>query len=182
MSEQNDPTLQTEPAQAAQQATQEPPNQAEPNGAAGTEPNGKADDAAYWKTRSRNWEKQFKDLKATADENAAAKQAAIDEARRADDAEAALAAANRELSVLRAASEAGVDAAVLARMTGDTPEEIAANASMLAESIKASQAYPAVVDNGSRKPQPMTLSDIDAIEDDALRRAAYADYYARNRK
>ena len=172
MSEQNDPAIEQEEQQAQQEA--------EPNGVAETEPNGAADEAAYWKSRSRSWEKQFKELKAAADENAGAKQHAIDEAKRADEAEAALAAANRELAVLKAAKEAGVDAGLLARMSGDTPEAISENARALAAGIKAAQAYPAVEDNGSAKQAPMTLSDIDSIKDDAQRRAAYASYYEKH--
>ena len=166
--------------ESAQQAAQ---TQAEPNGVAATEPNGKAEDeASYWKSRSRGWEKQFKELKAEIDELKGAREFATGETKRADDAETALAAASRELAVLKAAATANVDPALLAKMTGDTPEEIAANASMLAESIKASQAYPPTVDNGSQRQRPMTLSDIDSIEDGAQRRAAYAEYYAKNRK
>ena len=166
--------------QTIEQEEQQPQQEAEPNGVAETEPNGKAEEAAYWKSRSRNWEKQYKELKASAEENAEAKQHAIDEAKRADSAEAALAAATRELAVMKAAKEANVDADLLARMSGDTPEAIADNAKALAAGIKAAQAYPAVEDNGSAKQPPMTLSDIDAIKDDAQRRAAYTEYYERH--
>ena len=142
------------------------------------EPNGKADeDADYWKSRSRGWEKQFKELKAEADELKGVKEFATGETRRADEAEAALSAANRELAVLKAAAAVDVDAALLAKMQGDTPEEIAQNAQMLAEGIKAAQAYPTVVDNGNQKQGPMTLGDIDAIQDEAQRRKAYAEYF-----
>ena len=168
--------------QQQQQAQPEPEPQAEPNGMADTEPNGKADeDAEYWKTRSRGWEREFKELKAEADELKGAKEFATSETKRADEAEAALNAANRELAVLKAASAANVDANLLAKMQGETPEEISQNAQMLAESFKAAQAYPTVVDNGSQKPAPMTLDDIDSIKDEAQRRQAYADYYMRNR-
>ena len=162
-----------------QESQEQAQGQAEPNGMAGTEPNGKADAEAadYWKSRSRSWEKQFKELKAQADELRDAKDFATGETRRADDAEAALKAAQRELAVLRAASEANVSAELLAKMTGETPEEIAANAQMLADGIKAAQAYPVVEDKGSAKKQPMTLEDIDAIKDEAERRRAYAAYY-----
>lgn len=154
--------------------------QAEPNGVAATEPNGKAEeDAEYWKSRSRGWEKQFKELKAERDELSDAKRQAVDEAKRADEAQAALAAANRELAVLKAASAANVDAALLAKMTGDTPEEIAQNAQMLADGIRAAQAYPVVEDKGNQKQGPMTLEDIDAIQDEAQRRKAYAEYYSK---
>jgi len=168
--------------QQQQQVEQEPEPQAEPNGMAGTEPNGKADEEAeYWKNRSRGWEREFKELKAEADELKGAKEFATSETKRADDAEAALNAANRELAVLKAATAENVDAALLAKMQGDTPEEISQNAQMLAESIKAAQAYPTVVDNGNQKQAPMTLDDIDAIQDEAQRRQAYADYFMKNR-
>lgn len=178
MSEQQEQQVIEETKQVAQ-----PEQPAEPNGVAQAEPKGTAgdEDASYWKSRSRDWERQFKELKAESAENADAKQHAVEEAKRADDAEAALKAANRELAVLKAAAEANVDAALLARMTGDTPEEIAGNAQMLADGIKAAQAYPMVVDNGSQKKAPMTLADIDAIQDDAQRRAAYTDYFMKNR-
>ena len=136
-----------------------------PNGVAATELNGKAEeDAEYWKNRSRGWERQFKELKAERDELSDAKRQAVDEAKRADDAEAALSAANRELAVLKAASQAGVDASLLAKMQGDTPDEIAQNAQMLADGIRAAQAYPVVEDKGNQKQPPMTLDDIDAIQ------------------
>ena len=177
MSEEQERTEEQQETQEQQAETQ-----AEPNGMAATEPNGKADeDADYWKSRSRGWEKQFKELKAETDELKGAKEFATSETRRADEAEAALGAANRELAVLKAASAANVDAQLLARMQGDTPEEIAQNAQLLAEGIKAAQAYPVVIDNGSQKPGPMTLDDIDAIQDEAQRRKAYADYFAKNK-
>ncbi len=155
---------------------------AEPNGMAGTEPNGKAEeDAGYWKSRSRSWEKQFKELKAEADELKGAKEFATGETKRADEAEAALNAANRELAVMKAARDANVDAALLSRMQGDTPEEIAQNAQLLVDGIKAAQAYPVVNDNGTQKAAPQTIEDIDAIEDRAERMEAYAKYY-RDRK
>lgn len=175
MTEAQETTEQQEPREQAE-------TQAEPNGAAQPEPNGKeGEDAEYWKSRSRGWEKQFKGLKAERDELSDAKSQAVAEAKRADDAESALAAANRELSVLKAASQAGVDAGLLARMRGDTPEEIAQNAQMLAEGMRAAQAYPVVEDAGNQKAGPMTLADIDAIQDDARRREAYAEYYRKNK-
>lgn len=167
----------------SQEPQEEATEQAEPNGVAATEPNGKADeDAEYWKSRSRGWEKQFKELKAERDELSDAKKQAVDEAKRADDAEAALNAANRELAVLKAASQAGVDANLLAKMQGDTPEEIAQNAQMLAEGIRAAQPYPVVEDKGNQKVGPITLDDIDAIKDDRQRRQAYADYYSKHKR
>lgn len=157
--------------------------QAEPNGVAATEPNGKVEEGVeYWRNRSRGWERQFKELKAEAEELKGAREFATGETRRADDAEAALSAANRELAVLRAASAANVDAALLAKMQGDTPDEIAQNAQMLADGIKAAQAYPVVVDNGNQRQGPMTLEDMDAIEDEAQRRKAYAEYYNRQKQ
>lgn len=180
MSEQQEPQegQQQEPQEGQQQA--EP--QAEPNGKAATEPNGKADEGAdYWKSRARGWERQFKELKAEADELRDAKELATGEAKRADEAEAALGAANRELAVLKAASAANVDPALLAKMQGDTPEEIAQNAQMLSEGMRAAQAYPAVVDNGNQKPGPVTLEDIDEIQDGAQRRKAYAEYFSKNK-
>lgn len=169
---------------AEQQEIQEQAEpQAEPKGMAATEPNGKADeDADYWKSRSRGWEKQFKELKAEADELKGAKEFATGETKRADDAEEALRAANRELAVLKAAAAANVDANLLAKMQGDTPDEIAQNAQMLAEGIKAAQAYPTVVDNGNQKRGPLTLSDIDAIQDEAQRRKAYAEYFTKQKR
>ena len=166
-----------------QEAKIEEQPQAEPNGMAATEPNGKADeDAEYWKSRSRGWEKQFKEMKAEAEELKGAKEFATGETRRADEAEAALAAANRELAVIKAASEAGVDAGLLSKMQGDTPEEIAQNAQMILNSMKSAQAYPIVEDKGNQKQSQMTLADIDAIEDDAQRREAYAAYYSKNKR
>ena len=169
--------------QEQQEAQEQAEPQAEPNGMAATEPNGKADeDAEYWKNRSRGWERQFKELKAERDELSGAKQLAVDESKRADTAEEALKAANRELAVLKAATAANVDANLLAKMTGETPEEIAQNAQMLADSIKAAQAYPVVEDRGNQKQGPLTLEDIDAIKDEAQRRKAYAEYFSKQKR
>lgn len=169
--------------QEQQESQDQAQPQAEPNGVAATEPNGKAEeDAEYWKSRSRGWEKQFKELKAERDELSDAKRQAVDEAKRADEAQAALAAANRELAVLKAATAANVDAALLAKMQGDTPEEIVQNAQMLAEGIRAAQAYPVVEDKGNQKQGPMTLADIDAIQDEAQRRKAYAEYFSKRKR
>lgn len=66
--------------------------------------------------------------------------------------------------VTKAASEAGVSADVLARMTGDTEEEIAANAAILAEAIPKA-AFPSVSDNGNQPAATVTKEDIKSIKD-----------------
>lgn len=145
--------------QAGTQPTDPAPGQptppAEPHGASG-EPASAAADATDWKAMARKWEKQAKENKAAADELAKLKEASMTEqelaAKKAEETEAQLREAQRKLNVYEAAKTTGVDAELLERMKGDTPEEIAANAEFVKASFGNAPRYPAVTDNGASAP------------------------------
>lgn len=69
----------------------------------------------------------------------------------------------RSALVSKAAANAGVSADVLARMVGDTEEEIAANAAILSEAIPKA-AFPNVEDNGNQPAATVTKDDIRNIK------------------
>ena len=97
-----------------------------------------------------------------------AQKAAQDAQQRAEAAEKKAAemeaAQARAALVAKAAAEAGVSAEVLARMTGDTEEDVAANAALLAEAIPKA-AYPSVKDQGNQPASTVTKADIEGIKD-----------------
>lgn len=97
-----------------------------------------------------------------------AQKAAQEAVQRAEAAEAKAAemeaAQTRAALVSKAAAEAGVSAEVLARMAGDTEEEVSANAAILAGAIPKA-AYPSVPDRGSQPASAMTKADIEGIKD-----------------
>lgn len=79
-------------------------------------------------------------------------------------------------AVQKAASEYNVDAALLARMSGDVDE----NAQFLAEQAKSAQKYPNVRDGGESSSQAITKDLIEAIENPVERvnmRAQHLDLY-----
>lgn len=96
-----------------------------------------------------------------------AEKAAQEAAQRAEEAEKKVAemeaAKTRSDLVAKAAAEAGVSADVLARMAGDTEEEIAANAAVLSEAIPKA-AFPNVSDNGNQSAATVTKEDIKSIK------------------
>lgn len=143
----NDPTL------------NQPTDPAEPHG--NVEPPA---DPTDWKAMARKWEKQAKENKAAADELAKLKEASMTEqelaAKRAEETEAQLREAQRKLNVYEAAKTAGIDASLLERMKGDTPEEIAANAEFIKASFAPAPKYPAVPDNGASAPTPSKRTEI----------------------
>lgn len=110
-----------------------------------------------WKAKSRHWESRAKANKAKADEK---------------DVEIASLRAQLERQTLVAdtAREKGVDASLLARMAGDTADEVAANADALLAWARESQGYPDVPDNGAGRPSPVTRDQIMA-EKDPVKRA-----------
>lgn len=136
---------------------------AEPHGASGN-PAGAAADPTDWKAMARKWEKQAKENRAAADELAKLKEASMTEqelaAKKAEETEAQLREARRRLSVYEAAKTAGVDAELLERMRGDTPEEIAANAEFVKASLGNAPKYPAVIDNGAPAPAPAKRAEV----------------------
>lgn len=137
-------------AQQEQQAQPAGETGAEAQGAEGQEQAPEAADETDWKARARQWESRAKANKAKADELAA--QLARTEA------------------VSRIAAEKGIDANLLARMTGDTDEEIGANADALAEFAR-SGSYPEVPDSGAGRPPAVTKEQIMA-EKNPVKRAS----------
>lgn len=110
-----------------------------------------------WKARSRHWEGRAKANKAKADEK---------------DAEIASLKAQlaRHEAVSGVAREKGVDAGILARMAGDTPEDIAANADALIEWARSAQGYPEAPDDGAGRP-PATTREAILAEKNPVKRA-----------
>ena len=88
--------------------------------------------------------------------------------------------AERASVVAEVAAAKGVDAEWLSRMSGDTREDIEANADFLASKLSGQPIYPSVTDNGQRKTQPMTKEQIESIKDPRERvrmRARHIDLY-----
>lgn len=147
------------PATESAEAEPETAAQAETEGSAEADEPGAADEPAEpdWKARSRHWEGRAKASKAKADEK---------------DAEIARLTAQlaRHDAVAEVAREKGVDAGLLARMAGDTAEEIAANADALVEWARSAQKFPEVVDSGAGRPAAVTREQIMA-EKNPVKRA-----------
>lgn len=145
-----------------QQTEPTEPTPAEPHGT--TEP---TVDQTDWKATSRKWEKLAKENKAAADELKKLKEAAMTEqelaAKRAEETEAQLREAQRKLNVYEAAKTAGIDASLLERMKGDTPEEIAANAEFIKASFGSAPKYPTVTDNGASAPTKSKRTEVPQI-------------------
>lgn len=167
-----EPTEPTEPTQPT-----EPTEPAEPHGANGepTEPT----DPIDWKRHSRDWEERSKTNLARA-EAAEAEKAALQADLEAAKAElAALQASNTRAEAVRSAAKAAnVSEEVLARMSGESAEEIAENARILAAATQqGTPSYPSVPDNGANgNAYGMTLEQINAIKDPTERVMARAKY------
>lgn len=112
--------------------------------------------------QSRKWETRAKDNAAKAKELDELKAATQTDAerlaeaqKRADEAEAKVAEferkAERAAIVAEVAAAKGVDAEWLGRMSGDTREEVEANAAYIASKLSGSPIYPSVTDNGQKK-------------------------------
>ena len=78
----------------------------------------------------------------------------------------------RRKAIDKAALEYKVDAAMLARMSGDVED----NARFLAEQASSAPKYPSVSDGGETKPQGRTLDEIRSIKDPVQRVRARAEY------
>lgn len=147
-------TQPTEPVEQVEQVT------AEPHGSAETA----AEPQVDWKAEARKWEQRAKENKGAADELAKLREANMSEqekaAKRAETAEAQLREAQRKLSVYEAAKTAGIDASLLERMKGDTPEEIAANAEALKAAFGGMSKFPEVTDNGASAPTTKQRAEI----------------------
>lgn len=136
---------------------------AEPHGDAASATEPKVD----WQAEARKWEKRAKENKEAADELARLKEASMTEqekaAQRAKETEDQLRDAQRKLNIYEAAKSAGIDASLLERMKGDTPEEIAANAEFIKASFGAASKYPTVSDNGASAPTQAKRTEIPQI-------------------
>lgn len=148
-----------------------------PNGAENTEPekDWKAEYERLLK-HSRTWEDKAKRLKEKADRLDELEEASktdaeklADATKRAEKAEEKLAEyerrAERAAIVAEVAAAKGVDAEWLGRMTGDTREEIEANADFVAGRLGSAPIYPSVPDNGGGKGAHITREQIEAIKD-----------------
>lgn len=170
MPETNDVTKGTE-------ANQEP-TPVEPHGEETGQPHGGTEEETDWKAEARKWEKLAKANKDAAAELEQLRASTMSEQekaiKRAEDAESALAAANRKLAIHEAAKTAGVDESLLERMSGDTADEIAENANALKESMATTTRYPNVPDAGNRPTPGMTADDIRSIKDPVERVRARA--------
>lgn len=141
--------------------------------------------------QSRKWEQRSK-----ANADAAKKLAELEDStktdaerlaeaqKRADEAEAKVAEferrAERAAIVAEVAASKGVDAEWLGRMSGDTREEVEANADFISQKLGGQRIYPSVPDNGGSKVAPITREQIDAIKDPRERvrmRAKHLDLY-----
>ena len=159
-------------ADATQGAQPTEPTGTEPHGAEQVEPE-RDWKAEYEKAvaQSRKWEQRSKDNAAKAkelDELKAATQTdaerLADAQKRAEEAEAKVKAyeakAERAGIVAEVAAAKGVDADWLGRMSGDTREEVEANAAYIASKLSGSPIYPSVTDNGQKKtPQKKSTQD-----------------------
>ena len=176
-------------------ATTAPTNPAanEPHGAEPQQEPQKDWKAEYEKAlaQSRKWEQRSK-----ANADAAKKLAELEDSTKtdaerlaeaqkcADEAEAKVAEferrAERAAIVAEVAAAKGVDAEWLGRMSGDTREEVEANAAYIASKLSGSPIYPSVTDNGGAKGGAITKAEIEAIKDPKERvrmRAKHLDLY-----
>lgn len=126
----------------------EVPEAQEGDGPHGPEDPGEGEEAAEtdWKASSRRWEGRAKANKAKADANEA----------RIAELEAQIARAG---TVAEVAREKGVDASLLARMAGDTAEQIAENADALLAFARAG-GYPDTPDQGAGRGAAITAEQI----------------------
>lgn len=161
-------------------------NATEPTATEPTQPDALAELQAKYDAlleSSRKWEgrskanaekaKQYDALaQQTADAQAAADEAKADAAKLKDE----LAAANRSLAVSRIAAEKGVDAEILAAMSAEDEDGIAANADKLAASYAARNLYPSVTDGGANAAPAITADSIEQIKDPLARVMARAEH------
>lgn len=127
-----------------------------------------------WKAEARKWEARAKANSAANDELEALRtQSAADVAaavKRAEEAEAKAAqleaAAARDRAVNAIAAETGVSAAILGRMSGDTEEEIRANAQVVRSTMPV---YPTTRETGIGNAPSVTRESILQIKNERER-------------
>lgn len=141
--------------------------------------------------QSRKWEERAKSNSAAAKRLSELEDASKTDAerlaeatKRAEEAEARVADYERKAEragiVAKVAADKGVDADWLSRMSGDTEEEVAANADYLLSKISGSRIYPSVGDRGQQSASPITVEQIEAIKDPKKRvmeRAKHIELY-----
>lgn len=134
-----------------------------------------------WKTTSRKWEGRAKENKEEADglraENATLQADLAEVTKRAEEAEAKAAqleaAAARERAINAIAAETGVSAAVLGRMTGETEDEIRANAQVVRSTMPV---YPTTRETGRGNAPAVTKESILQIKNERERLKAIAEH------
>lgn len=138
------------------------------------------DDQTDWKAMSRKWEKQAKENKDAAAELAALKEkvASLEAAtQRAEEAEAKVAKleadAARQRAVDAVAAETGIPATLLARMNGDTEEEIRSNAEVVRSTMPV---YPTVQETGHAGAPQISKEQILSIQNERERLKAIAEH------
>lgn len=181
-------------AENGQGAQTTEPTGAEPHGTEPTEPE-RDWKAEYEKVlaQSRKWEQRSKDNAAAAkrlseleDASKSDAEKLADATKRAEEAEARLAdyerKAERASVVAEVAAAKGVDAEWLGRMTGETREDVEANADYIASKLSGAPIYPSVPDGGQQRTPALTVEQIEAIKDPKERvmaRARNIDLYHR---
>lgn len=134
-----------------------------------------------WKAEARKWEQRAKANSAANDELEALRTSSAAEiaeaVKRAEQAEAKAAqleaSAARERAINAIAAETGVSAAVLGRMTGETEEEIRANAQVVRSTMPV---YPTVQETGRGNAPTVTRESILQIENERERLKAIAEH------
>lgn len=134
-----------------------------------------------WKAEARKWEQRAKANSAASEELEALRTSSaadIAEAvKRAEEAEAKAAqleaAAARERAINAIAAETGVSAAVLGRMTGETEDEIRANAQVVRSTMPV---YPTTRETGSGNAPTVTKESILQIKNERERLKAIAEH------
>lgn len=148
-----------------------------------------------WKAECRKWEARAKENKGAADELQKLKESQMTEAEKLKaeaerakaeaesarvEAERLKAESAREKAVKEAARATGVDADLLALMSGDELEEIEANAATLKAKLDAMPIYPSVADFGAAPAPAASKDQIEKINDPVERvrqRAAHPELY-----
>ena len=140
-----------------------------------------------WESRAKENREAAKRLAEMEEANKSDAEKLADATKRAEEAEAKIAeyerAAERAEAIREVAAERGIDADILARMAGDTREEIEGNAEFIAAKLgelSGRPIYPSVVDAGHKPAPAVTKADIEAIKDPMERlkeRAKHIDLY-----
>lgn len=147
----------TEPLEPTPAEPPEPPAEPTPQG-------------VDWKAEARKWEARAKkQTKEDPDVKAELERLDGELANVKAEAERLKAEKARNEAIGKAAKESGVDIDLLSAMSGDTDDEIAANAKLLKDKIAAIPAYPNVGDNGAGSTPGITKEQIEKIKNPAER-------------